>query len=142
MSGWFIAHLAATAAMVGFIWTIQLLVYPMMASVPADAFAAYEAVHQRRVTRLLTLLAPAELATAVAVVVVASDVPSWLTVGAGALLAAIWVSTGAFYAPLHGRLAEGFDPTLHRRLVRSNWLRTLAWTARGGAAAAMVALAA
>jgi len=140
MNGWFIAHLAATSVMVGFIWTIQLLVYPMMSAVPANGFATYEALHQRRVVRLLALIAPAEIITAGAVAVIASSVPTWLTIGAGALLVAIWVSTGAYYAPLHGRLATGYDPLLHHRLVRANWLRTLAWTARGGAAVAMLAL--
>lgn len=142
MSGWFVAHLAATAAMVGFIWTIQLLSYPIMASVPADGFVRFEQAHQRRVTTVLAVLAPAELVTTVAVVLVRSDVPSWLTIGAGAVLAAIWVSTGVHFAPLHGRLAAGFDPRLHRRLVRDNWWRTTAWTARGAAAIAMVVIAA
>jgi hypothetical protein len=32
--------------------------------------------------------------------------------------------------PLHTRLARGFDPAAHRQLVRTNWLRTLAWTLR------------
>lgn len=141
MSGWFVAHLAATAAMVGFIWTVQLLSYPMMAAVPEDGFVRYEQTHQRRVTAVLAVLAPAELVTAVAVAVVASDVPAWSTLGSGAILAAIWVATGVYYAPLHGRLAGGFDPALHRRLVVTNWWRTAAWTARGAAAIAMVAAA-
>lgn len=142
MSGWFVAHLAATAAMVGFIWTIQLLSYPMMASVPAQGFVRYEEAHQRRVTSVLAVLAPAELVTAVGVVLVPDEVPSWLTVGAGAILAGIWVSTGVYFAPLHGRLAAGFEPDLHRRLVRGNWWRTAAWTVRGAAAVAMVVIAA
>jgi len=29
-------------------------------------------------------------------------------------------------------LNAGFDPEAHRRLVRTHWWRTLAWTARGG----------
>ena len=140
MNGWFVAHLAATGAMVGFIWTIQLLSYPMMAAVPEDGFVAYEEAHQRRVTAVLAVLAPAELVTAVAVAVVASDVPAWLTLGAGAILVGIWVATGAYYAPLHGRLASGFDPDVHRRLVATNWWRTGAWTVRGAAAITMVAV--
>jgi len=142
VSGWFVAHLAATGAMVGFIWTIQLLSYPMMAAVPEDGFVSYESAHQRRVTTVLAALAPAELVTAVGVALVASEVPTWLTFGAGTTLAAIWVATGVYYAPLHGRLADGFDADVHRRLVVTNWWRTGAWTARGVAAVAMVAIAA
>jgi len=142
VSGWFVAHLAATGAMVGFIWTVQLLSYPMMAAVPEEVFVDYEAAHQRRITMVLAALAPAELVTAIGVAVVASDVPAWLTLGAGTILAAIWVTTGVYYAPLHARLADGFDGDLHRRLVVTNWWRTGAWAVRGAAAAAMVAIAA
>jgi len=141
MSGWLVANLAGTAIMVGFIWTIQLLSYPMMAAVPADGFVAYEAVHTRRVTVLLAIIAPLEVVAAAGVVLFVDDVPAWLSVGAGALLVAIWLSTALFFAPLHMRLGDGFDPVLHRRLVTTNWLRTIAWTARGAAAVAMIAIA-
>jgi len=141
MSGWLVANLAGTAIMVGFIWTIQLLSYPMMAAVPADGFDAYEAAHTRRVTVLLATIAPLEVVAAAGVVLFADDVPVWLSVGAGALLVAIWLSTALFFAPLHMRLGDGFDPVLHRRLVTTNWQRTIAWTARGAAAVAMIAIA-
>ena len=32
--------------------------------------------------------------------------------------------------PAHERLTHGFDADAHDRLVRTNWLRTAAWTAR------------
>ncbi len=142
MNGWLVANLAGTAVMVGFIWTIQLLVYPMMAAVPADGFVAYELMHRNRVTALLALLAPIEVIATAGVVVFVDDVPGWLSVGAAALLFALWLSTLLFYAPLHMRLSTGFDPVVHRRLVRTNWIRTAAWTVRGAAAIAMIAVAA
>ena len=128
--------------MVGFIWTIQLLVYPMMARVPAAAFPAFEQFHQRRVVAVLAPFASVEVTTAAALAFVDTGVPPVLSLAGGAALAALWVSTGAFYAPLHGRLAGGFDAALHARLVRSNWFRTIGWTARGVLAAAMVVAAA
>lgn len=133
-----LVHAAATWAMVGFIWTIQLLVYPMMARVPGVAFADYEQFHQRRVVAVLAPFAVTEVVAAGALAVVDTGVPVWLWLTGGTLLAALWVSTGVFYAPLHGRLAGGFDEHLHHRLVRSNWLRTWTWTLRGVLAAAMI----
>lgn len=141
MNAWLVAHLAGTAVMVGFVWTIQLLSYPMMAAVPGDAFVAYEAAHARRVTWLLALIAPVEVVAAAGVALFVDDVPVWLSTGAGAVLVAIWVSTALHFAPLHMRLGETFDPVLHRRLVATNWFRTIAWTARGAAAVAMIAVA-
>ena len=131
-------HMAATWAMVGFIWTIQVLQYPLMSEVPRDGFARFEAVHQRRVTAVIALFGPLEVVMAALVFLTVDTVPSWLSFGSGAVLAAIWTSTAFFYAPLHGRLADGFDEVLHRRLVSTNWLRTIAWTARGLAAAWML----
>jgi hypothetical protein len=39
------------------------------------------------------------------------------------------------------RLSNGFDAVTHRRLVRCNWLRTVAWTGRGILVLAMVGAA-
>ena len=141
MNAWLLVHLAATWAMVGFIWTIQILQYPLMARVPADAFPSYVEGHQRRVVAVLAVFAVVEVVAAAAVGVVSDEVPTWLWLGSGAILAALWVATGLFYAPLHGRLADGWDADLHHLLVRSNWWRTLGWTTRGIAAAAMVVAA-
>ena len=136
---WVLAHLAVTWAVVGVIWTIQLLQYPLMAQVPADGFVAFERAHQRRVTAVLALFAPLEIVAAAAVALTVPEVPRWLAFGAGGLLAAIWVATATFYGPLHGRLSAGFDAVLHRRLVLTNWFRTAAWSLRGVAAFAMLA---
>ena len=141
MNGWLVANLVGTSMMVGFIWTVQLLTYPMMKVVPADGFVAYELTHRNRVTTLLAVLAPIELVATAGVVVFVADVPAWLSIGAAILLFVIWLSTLLFFAPLHMRLSAAFDPMVHRRLVRTNWLRTAAWTARGVAAVAMVSIA-
>jgi hypothetical protein len=141
MNGWLVANLAGTSLMFGFIWTIQVLTYPMMSAVPADGFVAFELMHRNRVTAVLAVLAPTEIVAAAGVAAFVDEVPRWLSVGSGALLVAIWVSTLLYYAPLHMRLSTGFDPVVHRRLVRTNWVRTAAWTVRGAAAVAMIAVA-
>ncbi len=138
MNPWILIHFAATWAMVGFIWTIQILHYPLMATVPADAFPAYVEGHQRRVVVVLAVFAIVEVVSAAAIGVATDAVPAWLWLGSGGVLAALWVATGVFYAPLHGRLADGWDAGLHDLLVWSNWFRTIGWTVRGIAAGAMV----
>lgn len=140
MNPWILVHLAATWAMVGFIWTIQVLHYPLMGKVPEGAFPAYVEAHQRRVVAVLAVFAVVEVVSAAAIGF-ADGVPRWLWLGAGAVLVALWVATGAFYAPLHGRLADGWDADLHALLVHSNWFRTVGWTVRGVAAGAMVVVA-
>jgi hypothetical protein len=106
--------------------------------VPADGFVAFELMHRTRATAVLAVLAPIEIVATVGVVLVVEDVSAWLAVGSAVLLVAIWSSTLLFFAPLHMRLSTGFDPAVHRRLVSTNWLRTVAWSLRGAAAVAMV----
>ena len=43
----------------------------------------------------------------------------------------IWLSTMVLQVPCHRRLETGFDAAVARRLVRTNWVRTFAWTALG-----------
>jgi hypothetical protein len=58
-----------------------------------------------------------------------------------ALTAVIWISTFAVQVPLHRKLADGFDVHTHRVLVRSNWIRTVAWTMRAAIAVSMAVIA-
>jgi hypothetical protein len=43
--------------------------------------------------------------------------------------------------PCHRRLSAGYDDAVLDRLVRTNWYRTVAWSAGGVVAAAMVLVA-
>jgi hypothetical protein len=135
------AHAAATWFLVGLIWTIQIVHYPLFARV-GDGFATYERDHSQRITLVLALPWSLEAITAMWLVVFTpSGVPVWLPVAGVVLLAATVVSTIVMQRPLHRRLGGGFDAAAHRRLVASNWLRVAAWSLRGVVAAAMLALA-
>jgi sugar (pentulose or hexulose) kinase len=43
----------------------------------------------------------------------------------------IWASTFWLQVPQHLRLSEPYDSYAQQLLVQTNWIRTLAWTARG-----------
>jgi sugar (pentulose or hexulose) kinase len=47
------------------------------------------------------------------------------------LLVLIWASTFWLQVPQHLRLSERYDSYAQQLLVQTNWIRTLAWTARG-----------
>lgn len=123
---------AATWAMVGLIWTIQLVQYPMLAdhSALAPGLAARE--HQRRITWIVGPLMAVEGVTALALLVdrpaTMAAVWAWL---AAALLGVALASTALVQVPLHGTLARAHDAHAARRLIVTNWVRTVAWTARG-----------
>jgi len=56
-----------------------------------------------------------------------------------ALLVVAVVSTVVLQAPQHAILSRGFDERAYRRLLGTQWIRTVAWTAGGIVALAMVA---
>jgi hypothetical protein len=58
-------------------------------------------------------------------------VSTWQLAIGLALLAVIWLSTALVQVPCHKRLSQGFDAATHRRLVGTNWIRTVAWSLRG-----------
>ena len=134
-----LVHAAATVGMAGVIWFVQVVHYPLFGSIAPERFADFESAHRRRTTWVVAPLMLAELATAVTLVVrPPRGGPPWAPpVGLG-LLALVWLSTFAVQVPLHETLTRGFDATAHRRLVRTNWLRTAAWTARAALALAML----
>lgn len=125
------AQAAATLYMVGLIWFVQLVHYPLFGLVGGD-FVAYERAHVDRTGWVVIPPMLTEAATVVwGVVWALPGVVVWEAwLGAG-VLAGVWGSTFALQVPRHGRLAQGFDAATHRGLVGTNWLRTVGWTARG-----------
>lgn len=125
-------HVGATLLMVGVIWTIQIVHYPLFSAVGVDGFAAYQAAHSRRISYVVMPMMLIELATAALFVVVPPlpVAPAMLWIGL-ALAVLIWLSTFALQVPQHRVLSGGFNVRAYRLLVGTNWLRTIAWSLRG-----------
>lgn len=134
-----VLHAVPTLCLVGLIWFVQLVHYPLYQAVGATAFVAYEREHSRRITPLVLPLMVAEVVAAALLVLAAPTAAtrtvSWL---GAALLAAVWASTFVLQVPCHRRLEQHPDGLAMRRLVRTNWLRTAAWTLRGALAVLML----
>ena len=125
-------HAAATLPMVGLIWFVQLVHYPLFQFVGSSSFSSYEQRNQRRTSWVVVPLMMTELVTAAALLFADLSAPSrakaWF--GAGLLLV-IWVSTALLQVPLHRKLSAGFDARRVQLLIGSNWIRTVAWSVRG-----------
>lgn len=124
-------HLVATLFMAGLIVFVQVVHYPLMARVGDASFRDYEAAHTLRTGWVVMPPMVAELGTALWL---AGLPPApglrGLAVGGAVLVGLIWLSTALLQAPAHGRLTRGWDPAVHRFLVRSNWIRTALWLGR------------
>lgn len=128
--------------MVGMIWTIHLVHYPLFAEVGPESYVNFQSEHVERIGRLL--LAPwlTEGVTLLMLLwfVLADkrrDIAVPVLVSAVAM-AVVLVISGFWSAPAHADLADGFDTAIHERLMSANLVRALAWSVRGVCAAWVV----
>lgn len=133
-------HAGATWLMTGAIWVIQLVHYPLFRLVGERNYTAYEAAHMGAITLVVGPLMLAEAFTGLLLIgVQPPGVSRWLTYAGFALIAVVWLMTLFVNAPQHSILALGFNPAVHQALVTTNWVRTLAWTARAVLTGIMIA---
>jgi hypothetical protein len=126
-------NFAAAAYLTGLIWTVQVVHYPSFGLVPKAAWATFHAAHTRRMSYVVLVPMVVELGLALWL--------AWagraaLPGGSGwwslALVVLVWAATFFISVPFHNRLAEGYDYIAIDGLIRTNWFRTVLWTARAG----------
>lgn len=123
------AHLFSTAIMLGIVWFVQVIHYPLFAMVDAEGFSFYEREHVRRTKYLIMPAMLIELLTAVVLFMLTQENQLIYLTNLAALLL-IWFSTFFVQVPLHGRLSTNKNEVNIRKLVNSNWIRTALWSFR------------
>ena len=123
-----LANAGLTFYLVGLIWTIQVVHYPLFAEVGSESYVQYQAGHQWRITTIVLVPMILELGTAGLLMLIMRKP---LAVVAFALVLVVWASTFFLQVPAHTILDRGFDATAHNQLVSTNWVRTVAWSLRG-----------
>ena len=124
-----VVQCAVTWYLVGLIWLIQCVQYPLFMRIGADSFREAHAFHMRAITPVVGLPMVVELGLTLWWVWSTPSAISWLALG---LVSIVWLSTVAISVPCHRRLElHGKQEAVIRVLVHTNWLRTLAWTAHG-----------
>ena len=133
-----VIHTAATMFMVGLIWTIHYVHYPLFALVGESTYVSFQAEHVERIGKLLFVPWLTEGITLLGVLALAFlggrkalRVPAVIN---GAAMAVVLVISGFWSAPAHAKLADGFDKSIHDQLMTANLIRTLAWTVCGACA--------
>ena len=133
MNYFLLAHLAATLYMVGVVWFVQVVHYPLFSRVGPEKFSLYSEAHSRLTTYVVGPPMLAEAATALLLVFRRPEgVPLAAALAGLALVVVVWLSTALLQVPRHTTLRSGFDRRAWSGLVLSNWVRTVAWSARGG----------
>lgn len=123
-------HVFATLFMTGLIWFVQIVHYPLFANVGTEQFKTYEQVHQRLTTWVVGPAMLVELATAILLVKylpTESSPLAWIGI---VLVVIIWLATAMLSVPAHNSLTVEYSTAAYHQLVRTNWIRTVAWTVR------------
>ncbi len=80
--------------------------------------------------RTFWLVGPVMITEGGCALALAGLAPSPASLAGLALLVLVWIVTATVQVPQHDRLGHRPDPETVRQLVRGNWIRTLAWSAR------------
>lgn len=127
----FLAQILATFFMLGLIWFVQIVHYPLLASIPQEIFSNYETRNVFLTTVVVGLPMLTELITAWLLIWKRTPLISrkvlWINF---VVLVIIWLTSFSMQVPIHIQLMQAFDPAAHHYLVYSNWIRTILWSIR------------
>ena len=127
-----ILNAAGTLVMVGVIWFVQLVQYPLLALIGTDRAAEVAREHQRRTGWVVGAPMAVEGVTTLILLANRPDGVSVLLPWVAACFLAVALGcTVLLSVPLHEKMANQPDETVGQRLVTTNWPRTIAWSVRG-----------
>jgi len=108
------------------VWLAQAIMYPSLAHIEEHVFVKW---HRTYSTRIAFFVIPLLCGQAIIVGIMIYYGGSFLTLLSAAMIAMCWASTFGLSVPCHARLQRfGKDLTVIRKLVRTNFIRTILWT--------------
>ena len=126
-----LSQIASSLIMFGVIWIIQLVQYPFFSYVNAENFPKYHSAHTFWITPIVAPTMIVELFTSILIIFYPPlNIDAKLLYVGLFLTLTAWASTFFIQIPLHNKLANGFNADAHRSLVKTNWIRTIAWSLR------------
>lgn len=123
--------LAATSAMTGILWLVQLVHYPMFDGLNESSFRNWHEFHSRRISYIVAPLMIFDLGMAFALSYWLRSPLSYVATG---LTVLVWLLTFFVSVPLHDKLGSNGEVVgnvkaqLIARLVLTNWPRTIAYS--------------
>lgn len=121
-------YLASSLYMVGLIWFVQIVHYPLFEAVK-DASGEYYRMHAAKTGLVVALPMLVQMGCAIFFALKPGAGNAWMMRGLLVVLAAVWLTTFLLSVPQHTILANGYDAHAVRRLVNTNWIRTVLWSA-------------
>ena len=128
----------STVFMLGLIWFVQIVHYPLFSKVGISRSSEYQAEHQKRTSWVVGVPMLIEAVTAIWLVIEPTNGRLLPFIGF-LILIKVQLSTVILQVPAHSKLIDGYTNEKISSLVRSNWIRTVGWTARSVIATLIVA---
>jgi len=123
-------YLFSSIAMASLIWVMQLIHYPSFNYIEDFRFKRFSAFHQFFISILVMPLMLIELSVS-SIYLYEEGSRFWLVQVLFLML--IWLVTGLISGPTHKKLLDhGKNEELIDRLIKTNWIRTIAWSFKLG----------
>jgi len=134
-----LANFVATCLMTGVIWFVQWVHYPLLAKIPVDRAVETAIEHQRRTGQVLAIPMAVEGLTTLGLLISRPAGVQIIWPWIGAVLLAVALGSTVFVSvPLHTKMATNPTADVGRRLVVTNWPRTIAWSLRAVVCSLMI----
>jgi len=118
--------------MVGLIWFVQIVHYPLFGYIGSKEFGTFHENHKILITPVVGIVMIVELVTSgILIFQIPIGIPNWTAIVGIILLGFIWFSTLFLQIPYHNKLSSKFDDKVLKMLVNTNWIRTICWSLRG-----------
>ena len=118
------ALLLINAILIGVILVTQIVSYPLLLSVRSSEFSSYHKTYTKKISIVVLPLMLAELFITAYILFLN---PSIAHIFAASILLFIWLSTFFIQVPIHNIISKSKDNQMLKKLIASNWLRTLLW---------------
>ncbi len=121
-------QLLTSAGLVVLIWMVQILIYPFFSYFESEHFEQTMTFHQRQITFIVMPLMLLEMVATVCLAVFDTNMMNIIIL---VLIVSIWASTFFIHVPIHHELSSrGKNLVIIQKLVKTNWVRTLFWSAK------------
>ena len=118
--------LAIDFALFILIWLVQLVIYPVLHFVSEKEFSTWHEIYCKRIAYFVLPLMIAQLFESSAASFFVGGWVEWLKL---CLILLVWLVTFLISARCHHQLSKlGKDGVVIRKLVLTNWIRTILWS--------------
>lgn len=115
-------NIVLSVLMTGIIWLVQLVIYPSFEKARSTEFQVH---HVKSIGPIVAPLMIIELMSTIYLVATDQHI---ILIFAAVCLFIIWLSTFLLQVPIHNQIQKNYNILSIKRLVLSNWMRTIFWT--------------